>query len=158
MAKPGKVVGPVVPYENSSSIRDAYDPRTYIRNAVLPPQPIPSTYGIRRTNGMVNQEKSVSETERDISLARQSQLSQCNMMAKLAPEVAIDINSSHFYLARAGLTSKIDQTDNNNNQIAIDTNLLQAKSQFGEMGVAAAAAAAARRKVSTVQYGMSRMY
>ncbi|KAI3920315.1 hypothetical protein MKW92_010733 [Papaver armeniacum] len=157
MAKPGKVVGPVVPYENSSSIRDAYDPRTYIRNAVLPPQPIPSPYGIRRSNTMVSQEKSGSELERDISLARQSQLSQCNMMAKLAPDVAIDINSSQFYLARAGVTSKIDQTDNNN-QIAIDTNLLQAKSQFGEMGVAAAAAAAARRKVSTVQYGMSRMY
>ncbi|KAH9322960.1 hypothetical protein KI387_017599, partial [Taxus chinensis] len=34
-AKPGKVIGPVLPYENGN-IKEAYDPRRLIRNAVLP--------------------------------------------------------------------------------------------------------------------------
>eukprot|EP01018_Ginkgo_biloba_P011017 Gb_40535 [translate_table: standard] len=33
-AKPGKVVGPVLPYDNGS-VKEAYDPRRFIRNAVL---------------------------------------------------------------------------------------------------------------------------
>ncbi|XP_077252339.1 mitogen-activated protein kinase 10-like [Tasmannia lanceolata] len=46
-AKPGKVVGPVMPYENGS-IKDIYDPRRLIRNAVLPPQAIPPAYHFQR--------------------------------------------------------------------------------------------------------------
>ncbi|KAF5201610.1 Mitogen-activated protein kinase [Thalictrum thalictroides] len=149
MAKPGKVVGPVVQFENGS-MKDAYDPRTYVRNAVLPPQPIPSSYCVRRTN-VAKQERSGSEAERDLTQTR-PQVPQCSMMAKLAPEVAIDINSS-FYLTRAGVT----KSDPTNDRIVIDTHMLQAKSQFGGIG-AAAAAAAAHRKVGTVQFNMSRMY
>lgn len=131
-------------YENGSSVKDSYDPRMYVRNAVLPPQPIPSSYCLRRTN-VAKQESSVTNTD------NRQQIPQCSVMAKLAPEVAIDINSS-FYLSRAGVT----KSDQPNDRIAIDTHLLQAKSQFGGIGVTAAAAA--HRKVGTVQFGMSRMY
>ncbi|KAJ7965092.1 Mitogen-activated protein kinase [Quillaja saponaria] len=85
LAKPGKVVGPVVPYDNASVVRDAYDPRILIR----------------------------------------------------------------------GVT-KIEHED----RIAMDTNFLQSKAQYGGMNATASASAtaAARRKVGTVQFGMTRMY
>ncbi|KAK9285543.1 hypothetical protein L1049_024738 [Liquidambar formosana] len=126
LAKPGKVVGPVASYENGSIMKDAYDPRMLIRNAVLPPQAVPPAYCYRRTS-TGKQERSTTESERDLP----SQTKQ-------------DV-------------SKVDRVDD---RIAIDTNLLQAKAQFGGIGAAAAAAAtaAAHRKVGTVQYGMSRMY
>ncbi|KAK9153210.1 hypothetical protein Sjap_000690 [Stephania japonica] len=151
-AKPGKVVGPVMPYENASSIKDAYDPRTYARNAVLPPQPLPPPYYFRRSNP-TKPEGAGLEAERDLLQSR-SQIPQCSMITKLAPEVAIDINPT-FYLSQAGV-SKSDQADD---RIALDANLLQSKSQFATIGgISAAAAAAAHRKIGTVQYGMSRMY
>lgn len=78
------------------------------------------------------------------------------MTAKLAPDIAINIDTNPFYMTRAGVT-KVDHVDD---RITIDANLLQAKAQFGGIGAAAAAAAtaAAHRKVGTVQFGMSRMY
>ncbi|XP_042486078.1 mitogen-activated protein kinase 10-like isoform X1 [Macadamia integrifolia] len=147
MAKPGKVVGPVMPYENGSNMKDGYDAKM-LRNAVLP-QVIPSTYCYHRPS--MKHERSGAEGEGDLTQTK-PQLPQCSMVAKLAPEIAIDMNSS-FYLTRAGVT----KTDQVADRIAIDTNLLQSKSQFGGIG-AAAAAAAAHRKVGTVQYGMAGMY
>ncbi|XP_010272645.1 PREDICTED: mitogen-activated protein kinase 8-like [Nelumbo nucifera] len=146
LAKPGKVVGPVMPFENVTGIKDAYDPRI-IRNAVLPPQAAPSPYCYRRTS--MKQERSGVEAVRDSSQTK-PQPSQCGIAAKLPPEIAIDINTSPYYLSRAGVT-KAEQVDD---RIVIDANLLQAKSQYGGIG----AAAAAHRKVGTVQFGMSRMY
>ncbi|XP_068667747.1 mitogen-activated protein kinase 10-like [Aristolochia californica] len=138
-AKPGKVVGSVVPYENGS-IKDAYDPRRMIRNAVLPPQGVPPPYCFRR-----NPTTKLDRLERD---------PESEKPPKLAPDIAIDVNASPFYLSR---TSKMDTAED---CIAVDTNLLQAKSQFSGItsATAAAAAAAAHRKVGAVQYGMSRMY
>ncbi|XP_077250969.1 mitogen-activated protein kinase 10-like [Tasmannia lanceolata] len=140
LAKPGKVVGPVMPYENGS-MKDVYDPRRLIRNAVLPPQAIPPTYHFRRTLAKPEMsEKDTIEAERNLSSQpRPSQY----VGAKLAPDIAIDINSSSFYLSR---TAKADPAED---RIAIDANMLQAKSQFGGI---------AQRKVGTVQFGMSRMY
>lgn len=71
------------------------------------------------------------------------------MAAKLAPDIAINIDSNPFYMTRAAVT-KVDHVD--------DT-----KSQYGGLGVAAAAATtnvnvAAHSKVGNVQYGMARMY
>ncbi|KAJ7960678.1 Mitogen-activated protein kinase [Quillaja saponaria] len=116
LAKPGKVVGPVVPYDNVSVVKDAYDPRTLIRA---------------------------------------KQASQCGMTAKIAPDIAINIDTNPFFMTRAGVTKT-----EHDERIAIDTNLLQAKAQYGGMSAAASAAAnaAAHRKVGTVQFGMTRMY
>lgn len=142
MAKPGKVVGPGVPYENISSSKDTYDPRTLVRNAVLPRQSIPPAYSYGRTN-MAKQERSSNEAQ------SKPPTQECGIVTKLAPEIAINIDTNPFYMTRAGVPKP---------EHAIDANLLQAKAaQLGGIG-AAAAAAATHRKVGTVQYGMSRMY
>uniref|UniRef100_A0A1D1XFM7 mitogen-activated protein kinase n=1 Tax=Anthurium amnicola TaxID=1678845 RepID=A0A1D1XFM7_9ARAE len=146
LAKPGKVVGPVLPCENGN-IKDAYDPRRLIRNAVLPPQPsIPPAYHFRRTTCKPESSERDIEAERD--LVKPSQ--QC-LPAKLATEVSIDMRASPFFRSR-GIKADEDR-------IAMEASLLQAKSPFGGIAAAAAAAAAgAHRKVGTVQFGMSRMY
>lgn len=143
-AKPGKVVGPVISYENGNMAKEAYDPRTLVRNTVVPPQVIPPAYCYRRT-GTGKQERSVAETtERDLS----SQSKQVYGLA--ATDVAINIESNPFYMTRV-----IDRVDE---RIGIDTNLLQSKAApYGGIG-AAAAVTNAHRKVGTVQYGISRMY
>ncbi|XXG67759.1 hypothetical protein AAC387_Pa06g1025 [Persea americana] len=144
VAKPGKVVGPVVPYENGS-IKDAYDPRRLIRNTVLP-QAIPS-YCLRRSTTKPDRSDHVAEAERELQ-PKPTQY----VAGKLAPDIAIDINASPFYHSR---TIKADPVDD---RIVMDTtNLLQAKSQYSGIS-AAAAATAAHRKVGTVQFGMTRMY
>lgn len=79
---------------------------------------------------------------------------QCGMAAKLATDIAINIDSNPFLMARAGV-NKVERVED---RISIDTNLLQAKSQYSGVS-AAAATAATHRKVGTVQYGMTtRMY
>ena len=152
-AKPGKVVGPVAPYENGN-VKDAYDPRTVIRNAVLPPQAVPPAYYYRKSS-TGNQERSATEAQRDLS-SQVKQAPQCGMAAKLAPEIAINIDNNPFFMTRAGVT-KVEHMDD---RIGIETNLLQAKAQYGGISAASAAAATAatHRKVGTVQYGMTRMY
>lgn len=72
--------------------------------------------------------------------------------AKLAPDIAINIDNNPFYMTRAIVDYGVDD------RIAIDTNLMQAKAQYSGIGAAAAASAGAHRKVGTIQYGMSRMY
>ncbi|XP_044493228.1 mitogen-activated protein kinase 20-like [Mangifera indica] len=154
LAKPGKVVGPVVPYENTSVMKDAYDPRTFIRSAVLS-QAVPSAYCYRKS-GTGKQEKSTAmDSERELS-TQEKQGPQCHMGAKLTPDIAVNIDSNPFFMKRVG----VNKVDRGNDRIAIDTNLLQAKAQYGGIGAATTAAAGAttQRKVGTVQYGMSRMY
>ncbi|KAK6134960.1 hypothetical protein DH2020_031297 [Rehmannia glutinosa] len=81
-AKPGKVTGPVLPYENGNAIKESYDPRTLVRNTVVSAQVIPSPYYYHK-NG-------TGKTE------------------KLAPDIAINIDSNPFYAAEAGST-KLDR-------------------------------------------------
>lgn len=73
---------------------------------------------------------------------------------KLAPDIAINIDSNPFYMTRAGVTKVNHHVED---RITVDTNLLQGKAQYGGLGVAAATAAnvAAHRKVGTIQYGMA---
>ncbi|GAV65174.1 Pkinase domain-containing protein [Cephalotus follicularis] len=152
-AKPGKVVGPAVPYENGSVVKDAYDPRTLIRSNVLTHQAVPPAYGNQKSNSG-KQERSTMETETDLS---SKQVPPYGLAAKFAQEIAINIDSNPFFMTRAGV-NKVEHADD---RIAIDTNLLQMKARFGGIGAAATAAAAtaaAHRKVGTVQFGMTRMY
>ncbi|KAH9706241.1 mitogen-activated protein kinase 20 [Citrus sinensis] len=152
LAKPGKVVGPVVPYENASVRRDAYDPRTFIRSTVLP-QAVPAAYCYRKSSTG----KQEMDSEREMP-SQVKHVPQCGMAAKFATDIAINIDSNPFFMTRAGV-NKVEHIED---QISIDTNLLQTKSQYGGVGAAATAAAAtaaAHRKIGTVQYGMTtRMY
>nr|DAD43407.1 TPA_asm: hypothetical protein HUJ06_001637 [Nelumbo nucifera] len=75
------------------------------------------------------------------------------MVVEMTPEIAIDINASPYCLSRE--VSKAEQVGDD--RIAVDVNLLQAKSQFGGIG-ASTTIPTVHRKVGTVQIGMSRMY
>ncbi|CAK7351751.1 unnamed protein product [Dovyalis caffra] len=142
-AKPGRVVGSVVPYENGRNVKDAYDARMVYRNAVLPPQTV-SPHCFFRTNTMV-QEKSISEPGKDSQAKHQPP--QCNMAAKPSSGMVMDVNPNPYYQPQA----RVEQL---NERIAIDAKLLHAQSQFGPVG-AAAVAVAAHRNVGTVQYGLT---
>ncbi|KAI8551103.1 hypothetical protein RHMOL_Rhmol06G0159000 [Rhododendron molle] len=149
LAKPGRVVGPVVSYENGSVTRNA--------GVLLPPQANPPAYCYRRSvSGKLERSSTETERERDFSSSssQAKQVPQFGMAAaKLAPDIAINIDNNPFYMTRAMVDYGVDD------RVAIDTNLLQAKAQYGGIGAAtAAASAAAHRKVGTVQYGLSRMY
>ncbi|XXG90490.1 hypothetical protein AAC387_Pa12g2245 [Persea americana] len=146
VAKPGRVVGPVISNENGS-IKAACDPRRSIRNNVVPPQGIPPPYCFSM-NTENPERPDMTEAERDLSL--QSKYQNC-MAEKLTPDIATDTNSSLFYPSRAA------KAEPAGSQIAMEANLLQARSQF--VGITAAAAAtAAHRSMGTVQYGISRMF
>ncbi|XP_057509120.1 mitogen-activated protein kinase 19-like [Actinidia eriantha] len=143
-AKPGRVVGPVLPYASGRNVSDAYDPRLFLRNGIIPPQGISPHY-LTRTN-TVNQEKSGPELNRESAQIR-SQPAQCNTAAKPAPQMAIDMNTNPYYQQHV----KASQL---NDQIAINAKLLQEQSQLGAIG-AAAVVVAARREVGAVQFGLS---
>ncbi|KAG2390893.1 Mitogen-activated protein [Vigna angularis] len=145
-AKPGKVVGPVIPYEYASVVKGSYEPRTFMRGSVPPSQPTPPTNHYQRlTSG--KQERSATEAEKCVSL--QSKLAQqCCVNGQITPEIAINIDSNPFFMTRAGV-NKIEQDD----RIAIDTKLLQTKAhQYGGISTTA------HRKVGPVQYGITRLF
>ncbi|KAH7577445.1 hypothetical protein ACOSP7_001651 [Xanthoceras sorbifolium] len=154
LAKPGKVVGPVVPYENTNVMKDAYDPRSFIRSTAVP-QGVPPAYCYRKS-GTGKQERPTSQdSERDLSSQIKQIPPQCGMATKFGPDIAINIDSNPFFMTRAGV-NKVEHVEE---RVAIDTNLLQGKAQYGGIGAATAVATAGtHRKVGTVQYGMTRMY
>ncbi|CAJ1971347.1 unnamed protein product [Sphenostylis stenocarpa] len=140
LAKPGKVVGPVIPYEYASVVKGSYEPRSFMRDSVLPSQPTPPTNHYQRlTSG--KQERSAAEADKSVSL--QSKLAQqCCVNAKIAPDIAINIDSNPFFMTRAGV-NKIEQDD----LIAIDSKLLQSKAHQYGGGISTTA----HRKVGPVQ-------
>ncbi|XVE83608.1 hypothetical protein DITRI_Ditri16bG0100800 [Diplodiscus trichospermus] len=147
LAKPGKIVGPVVRYENGTIVKDAYDPRTFVRSAVLPPQAVHPAYSYHRRSAG-KQETSPLESERELP-SQTKQHPQCSMAAKFAPDVAINIDKNPFFMTRV---SKAEPADD---RVSIDTNLLQTKTHYG--GIGGSATATAHRNVGTVQYGLTRM-
>ncbi|GKV04209.1 hypothetical protein SLEP1_g16401 [Rubroshorea leprosula] len=143
-AKPGRVVGSVVPFDNSRSMKETYDARPPHRNTALAPQTV-SPHCFFRANTM-NQEKSRSNGDMDPS-QRKPNPQQCDMLVKSMPIMPVDINSHPYYQPQA-------KADQNNDRILIDAKLIQAQSQYGAAS-AAAVAIAAHRNIGTVQYGMS---
>ncbi|CAD5179541.1 unnamed protein product [Musa acuminata subsp. malaccensis] len=140
-SRPGKVVGPVMPYE-SGSVKDAYDPRRYIRNAVLPQQPvIPPAYCHHGSAGNL-------EADRE---SIQHKSPQPCIPGKVSPDIALDMRASPFYLSAATAEPAERNT--------VAASLLQVKSPFnGIVAAAAAGAGAGHRNVGTVQFGMTSMY
>ncbi|OIW02849.1 hypothetical protein TanjilG_29625 [Lupinus angustifolius] len=150
LVKPGKVVGPVVPYEYASVVKDSYDPRTFIRGSVLPSRPIPPTYYYQRSSSGNQEEPAPIEADKGVSLQANHAQQQCGVNARIATDVAINIDTNPFFMTRAGV-NKIERDD----RIAIDTNLLQPKAQYGGISAGAGAGVTAHRKVGPVQYGVT---
>lgn len=126
-----------MPYE-SATVKDAYDPRRFIRNPILPPQlAVPPAYYFHSTAGKVdNGNREPMDSNRDI----QHKPPQPCMHNKMAPDIALDMTASPFYLSG----TKVEQ----------EMNLLQAKSPFNGI----VAAAGGHRKVGNVQFALTRMY
>ncbi|XP_057963116.1 mitogen-activated protein kinase 19-like [Malania oleifera] len=135
-AKPGRVVGPVLPVENRKNIKEAYDGRMFMRNGVLPTQ-VASAHCFLRSNTL-NPESFGTETGNDAS------------ESKPVHSLAMDMKANLYYQNQV----KPGQL---NERIAIDAKLIQAQSQFGAVGAAAVAVAAHRTvgAAAAVQLGMS---
>ncbi|KAL6538298.1 Mitogen-activated protein kinase 19 [Orobanche gracilis] len=137
-AKPGRVVGPVLPYENES-----YDGGVYVQNGVVTPQSLSPQCFFKTSTGR-NQDncradasqvqkyymppvRSINGKSTDIRGQSQQYTA-----PKLNPVMGADTNSNPYYQshANAGIM---------NGQIAIDAKLLQAQTQFLASGPAAAA-------------------
>ncbi|KAK6134436.1 hypothetical protein DH2020_031815 [Rehmannia glutinosa] len=139
-AKPGRVVGPVLPYENVRPANDSHDRRVYVQNTILPSQYI-SPHCFFSTNSANNQEKYRMETEIEASQFKQQ--SKQYMPVKSINGMSFDVNSNPYYQSQA-------KTGMLNGQISIDAKLMQAQSQFVATG-----AAVARREVNAVHLGLT---
>ncbi|XP_028758706.1 mitogen-activated protein kinase 19-like [Neltuma alba] len=140
-AKPGRVVGPVVPYENGRIANTFYDSRIFYQNAL--PQVAGSPHCFFRPQP-TNSQKTVSEIHQVFSQCKhQVPFQQCHHLAR----PAIDLNSNPYQQQ-----TTIDRFDNP--MITVDTKLQQAQSHFGAVG-AADVAIAAHRHSGAVQYGLS---
>ncbi|CAL9112839.1 unnamed protein product [Musa textilis] len=149
-ARPRKVVGPIMPKESGSIFKDAYDPRHFARNPVLPVEPAIPPYCFRSTNGRSeNSNSDPIDAERERGPI-QHRPSQPGMTSNLAPDIALGTRAAPFYLAGP----KADSVERN----TTEANVLQAKSPFNGIVAAAAGGGGGDRKVGTLQFGMARMY
>nr|CAD1834284.1 unnamed protein product [Ananas comosus var. bracteatus] len=147
-ARPGKVVGSVMPYENGT-VKDTYDPRRLIRNnPVIPTQPnMPPAYCYDRSTGKPEcAGRDPLETERDYYII--NKVSQpCMNNSRTTADITLDMRAPPFYFSGG---PKADPETHS---------LAYTKSPYNGIAAAAAAAAAgAHRKVGAVQFGLSRMY
>lgn len=138
--RPGGVMGPVVSYEMGRSMKDSYDSRIVMRNAVLPPQTVSPHYFFRP-----NQAKPGSEAEQNPLSRAMQQPQPRHRIQPPTHEIAIDMNTNPYQ------QQPQHKADQYSSRIALDAKLMQAQSQLG----ATAVAMAAHRNVGTVQYGMS---
>ncbi|GFQ06420.1 mitogen-activated protein kinase 19 [Phtheirospermum japonicum] len=137
-AKPGRVVGPVLPNESYGQANNSRDGRVYFHN-ILSPQLI-TPHGSVTTNSSRNQEKRTIENEIESSQVKQQQSKQY-MAVKSTNGMNFDVNSNPYSYPSQAKTSLL------NSQIAINAKWLNAQSQFVAAGVA-------RQEVGSVQLGL----
>ncbi|KAJ6796486.1 mitogen-activated protein kinase 15-like [Iris pallida] len=112
--KPGKVVGPVMSYENGGLKDAAFDPRMIIRNnTVLPPQhsSIPPECCFHRGSGMGKIDGSSERGEQTVDVAEKGMA----YVVHLPPHPSC--NPPDFCLHENSLTSKADRSLERNEQI-----------------------------------------
>ncbi|KAF0906796.1 hypothetical protein E2562_012581 [Oryza meyeriana var. granulata] len=146
-ARPGRVVGPVLPYENGAT-KDSYDSRRLAMNPGYPPQQqIPQAYGYYQIPG-----KSACDGSEPSQAERYTLHQQAYACANstAVPDVALDMRAPPFHISGG---PKSDSSE----RLAAETNLYT-RSLNGLAATAAGVAASAHRKVGVVPYGMSRMY
>uniref|UniRef100_A0ACD5W1B6 Uncharacterized protein n=1 Tax=Avena sativa TaxID=4498 RepID=A0ACD5W1B6_AVESA len=144
-ARPGRVVGPVQPYENGG-INDPYDPRRVAMNSGYPTQQqIPQTYGYYQTPA-----KSVcSEPLQAERYTLHQQAYACANSSSVS-DVALDMRAPPFHQSAVPRRGSSDR-------LSAETNLYT-RSLNGIAATTSGVAASAHRKVSVVPYGMSQMY
>ncbi|KAG8056121.1 hypothetical protein GUJ93_ZPchr0001g31073 [Zizania palustris] len=143
-ARPGRVVGLVLPYENGAT-KDSHDTRRLAMNSGYPPQQqIPQTYGYYQISG----NSACSEPSQAERYTLHQQAYAC-ANSTTVPDVALDMRAPPFHLSGG--------PKSDSERLAAETNLYM-RSLNGLAATAAGVAASAHRKVSVVPYGMSRMY
>ncbi|KAM0837378.1 hypothetical protein ACQ4PT_061699 [Festuca glaucescens] len=144
-ARPGRVVGPVQPYENGG-INDPYDPRRVVMNSAYPPQQqIPQTYGYYQTPA----ESACSEPLQAERYTPHQQAYAC-ANSSTVPDVALDMRAPPFHQSAGPKRGSSDR-------LSAETNLYT-RSLNDIAATTSGVAASAHRKVSVVPYGMSLMY
>ncbi|KAM0841887.1 hypothetical protein ACQ4PT_058732 [Festuca glaucescens] len=144
-ARPGRVVGPVQPYENGG-INDPYDPRRVVMNSGYPPQQqIPQTYGYYQTPA-----KSVCSEPLQAERYTLHQQAYACANSSTVPDVALDMRAPPFHQSSGPKRGSTDR-------LSAETNLYT-RSLDGIAATTSGVAASAHRKVSVVPYGMSQMY
>lgn len=132
-------------------MKDAYDPRRFIRNPVLPPQPgISPAYCFHNSSGKLD------GYNRDPVEAKhepvQHKPPQPCLHNKMAPDIALGMRASPFYLTGTKAEPTVRES-------MVESSLVQAKSPYnGLVAAAAAGGDVAHRKVGAVQFGMTKMY
>ncbi|KAL6615754.1 hypothetical protein ACP70R_038024 [Stipagrostis hirtigluma subsp. patula] len=144
-ARPGRVVGPVIPFENSNAL-DPYNQRRVARNPVLPPTTSNlSAYAYHRKS-----ENSDKELQQELEKDRmQYQPVQRFMDGKVVPQMSPDLRSSYF------ITKGVPKADVAE-RAALQSSMIQGIAPFN--GIAAVGGGVGYNKVNAVQYGVSRMY
>ncbi|XP_074311188.1 mitogen-activated protein kinase 15-like [Silene latifolia] len=137
-ARPGRVVGSLVPFEAGRSMNGGHDPRMAMSNPAITPETVTQQPQYYYRSNASAQAKPGPEAVQATSQAKQHV-----HVPPPAHEIAIDINTIPYQPQ-----AKPDQYSS---RIALDAKILEAQSRFG----ASAAAMAAHRNVGTVQYGMS---
>ncbi|KAI4387997.1 hypothetical protein MLD38_000375 [Melastoma candidum] len=143
-AKPGRVVGPVLPYNASRGIKDSNEARNSYRSSASPAEPLSQPF-ISNPHAVIR-EKSLRDAVNN-SLKEKLPATQCNVAVKPDSTMSIDINPMPYFQSPADVGQL-------NGRLAIDAKVFQAQaqSQFGAVG-AAAVAIATHRNVGSVQYG-----
>ncbi|ONM39513.1 mitogen-activated protein kinase 8-like isoform X2 [Zea mays] len=141
--RPGRVVGPVIPFENAAAV-DPYSQRRVSRNPVLPPTTSNmSAYAYHRKSDNSDRELQ-QELEKD---RMQYQPAQRFMDAKVVSQMSPDLRSS-YYIPKG--VPKADPAD----RTALHSSMIHGIAPFSGI----AAVGGGYNKVNAVQYGVSRMY
>lgn len=146
-ARSGRVVGPVLPYDNRLIAKDTYDGRAQFKNPFTrshsQPQVATANFYLKPANPTSQPNAAAYTQAADSS---QTNIPPQYHISSRPAIVMVDMNSSNPYHPQpqynAGQFTE---------RIMIDTKLLQAQSQMDAIN-AAAAAVAAHRQVGTVQF------
>ncbi|XP_066368179.1 mitogen-activated protein kinase 7-like isoform X2 [Miscanthus floridulus] len=144
-ARPGRVVGPVLPFE-SASVTDQHIARRVARNPAVPPVTnTSSVYCYHLKSDSSDRQEHQLEREKD---QRQYRRGQHLMDAKVAPEMARDIRPSQYYVSRG--MPKADLTD----RATLHRSTLHGVAPFN--GIAAVAGGYSQAGV--LHYGVTSLY
>lgn len=126
--KQGRVIGPVLPYE------EVCDPRALVKNTVAPPQYV----YMKNNGGDQGTFNGVEPVRGPSSMAPHPQMHQQTGAAKLAGGIVIDLNSNPYYTQpHAHVHQHGMSSQQPNERIAIDAKIMQAQTQFGHASAAA---------------------
>ncbi|RCV16520.1 hypothetical protein SEVIR_3G147400v4 [Setaria viridis] len=144
-ARPGRVVGPVLPFENAS-VADQHITRRVARNPVAPPATNNSSvYCYHLKSDSSDRQDYQRELEKD---RMQYRPGQHVMEAKVAPEMARDIRPSQYYVSRG--VPRADLTE----RAALQRSMMHSVAPFNGI----TAVAGGYSKAGVLHYGVTSLY